>query len=76
MKPLTAQHREAGETFIDNYLYPNRAPNFGTRLYSLIMHADLSNREKIKLGFPEYVEVFERFKEIGLKKLKQEISSL
>ena len=32
---------------------------FGAELLRLIAHADLDNREKIRLGFPDYVAAYE-----------------
>lgn len=33
--------------------------HFGVKLYDLICKADGSNRERLRKGFPEYVEAFE-----------------
>jgi hypothetical protein len=36
---------------------------FGADLLRLIMHADPNNREKLRLGFPDYVAAFEKWRD-------------
>jgi hypothetical protein len=38
-----------------------KGTNFTAQLLRLIAKADLSNREKLRLGFPEVVEAYEKW---------------